>query len=249
MTVRRLLERRPGAVDLLGVATHAVWLGLDEGVLVVADRSSVRLPIGVELPGDDPWIEPDQRVYVGDGRIDAGHVVIEVGRWWNPVPALGRVDTTTLHDAVELIDSRIPRRSDDGLARALAGRDEHGLFLAAGDLLGRGRGLTPDGDDILAGALAASILLRRSLGRPAFALDRRPLLDLASQRTTALSTALIGAAIDGAVADPVARMLAAMCGRGDLPAAIDEVLAIGHSSGASLATGLAIGARASIEEP
>jgi hypothetical protein len=93
------------------------------------------------------------------------------------------------------------------------------------DLLGRGPGLTPAGDDVLAGLLA---------GRAAYGPDDRALADaicaLAPSRTTALSAALLRHAARGECIPEVAAFTAALTGAGPVGPAAARLLAVGHTS-------------------
>jgi hypothetical protein len=112
-----------------------------------------------------------------------------------------------------------------------------GLATAAALLAGRGIGLTPAGDDVLAGLLLAA----RAAGHP-----ERDLLALASgARTHEISRAFLGWAARGR---SVAALhdLAAACAAGDAPAARrarTRLAAVGHTSGLDLAHGFLIGCR------
>ncbi|HET6967018.1 MAG TPA: DUF2877 domain-containing protein, partial [Ornithinibacter sp.] len=107
--------------------------------------------------------------------------------------------------------------------------------VAVAGLLGRGRGLTPSGDDALAGALLVAHALDTA-GPLAAAVRAR--LDT----TTAVSAALLDAAVDGfAARDVVTLVDAALAGDGaGVAAVLPQVLAIGHSSGRDLVTGIAV---------
>jgi hypothetical protein len=98
-------------------------------------------------------------------------------------------------------------------------------------LVGRGDGLTPLGDDVLCGWLAA----HRAAGVPTPAVDdavRRAL-----PRTTALSATLLECALAGEVADLAAAYLRAL-GTARAPAARAALTRLGHSSGGGLAHGI-----------
>jgi len=99
------------------------------------------------------------------------------------------------------------------------------------DLVGRGDGLTPLGDDILCGWLAAY----RAVDVATPALDdavRRAL-----SRTTTLSATLLECALAGECADLVAGYLRAL-GTPDEQDARAALEALGHSSGEGLAHGV-----------
>ena len=101
---------------------------------------------------------------------------------------------------------------------------------------GRGPGLTPSGDDLLAGVLVVA----RLLGGPAAG----PRLDAvaAGVATTEIARAFLAWAARGQCIAPVHDWLAAMAsGRpGELAAAHRSLVAVGASSGAHLAAGLAL---------
>jgi Protein of unknown function (DUF2877) len=120
------------------------------------------------------------------------------------------------------------------------------LSDAAGRLLGRGPGLTPEGDDVLAGAAAAV----RALGPAAgVAPERRDALVAAlvpgdvAARTGALSATLLGLAAAGAAPEPVHRLLAAHEPAGRA-AALADLARLGASTGRAIAAGIALAARA-----
>ena len=98
-------------------------------------------------------------------------------------------------------------------------------------LVGRGDGLTPLGDDVVCGWLAA----HRAAGVPTDDVDEavRRLLP----RTTTLSASLLGCAVAGEVADPVAAYLGSL-GTPDEERARSALEAFGQSSGLGLAHGL-----------
>jgi hypothetical protein len=98
-------------------------------------------------------------------------------------------------------------------------------------LVGRGEGLTPLGDDVLCGWLAA----HRGAGIPTPEVDDaiRRLLS----RTTTLSASLLACALAGEVADPVAAYLRSL-GTTGADAARTTLEAFGQSSGRGLAHGI-----------
>jgi Protein of unknown function (DUF2877) len=103
---------------------------------------------------------------------------------------------------------------------------------ALGALLGRGGGLTPEGDDLLAGALAVAAAAG---GAPALPHDLR-------ERTTALSATLLELAAAGCAPRPLHAVLD--LGRQDWRAALRELEGLGASSGRAIARGAATAAAA-----
>jgi hypothetical protein len=117
--------------------------------------------------------------------------------------------------------------------------DHDASVAAAAGLLGRGPGLTPSGDDVLAGYL---------VGAAAFGVDaaalRAAIATLAPARTTALSAALLWHAARGECVDELAAVAAVLTGQSRQGAgrAASRLLSVGHSSGAALAEGSATAA-------
>ncbi len=117
------------------------------------------------------------------------------------------------------------------------------LVEAPARLLGRGPGLTPEGDDVLAGAAAGLHALGPAAGLSpdAVAALVAPLHPPdARARTGALSATLLGlAAAGGAAPEPVHRLL----GPGDREGALADLRRLGASTGAAVASGIALAAR------
>ena len=116
--------------------------------------------------------------------------------------------------------------------------DQGAATAAATRLLGSGPGLTPSGDDVLAGFLA---------GAAAFGIDavalREAVAVLAPARTTALSAALLWHAARGECIDELAGLAAVLTGQGcsqpgEALSAVSRLVSVGHTSGAALALGL-----------
>ena len=245
IAIQPLLIRPARSGTLLGVSDHAAWIGIDDEVAVVSDREAVRLPNAVELDLDriGRWANRDDAVSVGDGIIRVGQLSAVVRRWFDPRPALGQCATSELGTNLEGMRDMTPAPTDDGLRDALAHRDVEAIIDGCLRLLGAGEGLTPEGDDLLAGALAAHLLLGGATGRDVSYMDQliQPLDDLTRNRTTSFSGALIRHAIHGRVATPFADVLRSLTSRGELPTAVKRLLGVGHSSGPALAAGILTG--------
>jgi hypothetical protein len=126
------------------------------------------------------------------------------------------------------------------------GNDAAGVRHAMCALLGKGEGLTPEGDDVLAGMLAGLRLLGPAVGTPGaggmLAAVAPIVLTEAPFRTTALSAALLRHSVAGEVADPVAAFLQALTGRGNLAEAVDSLHTMGSTSGVATACGIMLAA-------
>ena len=231
------------------------------GVLAILTADAVRLPCGLLLPTTSaelpltslaPSTSALGPCLVGDGAVSwtgpRGPVVVRAVREWAPVrPARGAVVATALaalraglEDSTAEIDSR-------PLADAIAAGGGHEAQVAVAWLLGRGPGLTPSGDDLLAGFLVGASAF--GLATPEIAAATAV---LAPVRTTALSAALLWHAARGECIDQLAALAAALCYHGEprghrgqqISTALRGLLGVGHTSGAALATGLALAAGA-----
>ena len=107
------------------------------------------------------------------------------------------------------------------------------VAAAVAGLIGRGQGLTPSGDDALAGVL---LVTHARGGEPALAAAVRAQL----ARTTAISAALLDAAAQGYASRIVVDLVdAAVADRHEVVASLrPRVLGIGHTSGHDLLTGV-----------
>ncbi len=153
----------------------------------------------------------------------------------NPDGMAGLVDVA---DTTPLL--RRARPSVTTLVEGLA-RSEPALLMAGAEpLLGLGPGLTPAGDDFLAGFLGMAVLanpaavtLMRDAGS-AF-------LRLARKQTTLLSYAFLAEALQGVLAPPVDALAAAIL-QGAEPKivahAAQEAAALGHTSGLDMLAGM-----------
>lgn len=248
------------AADWLGVCDSALYLLTRRGtVLAVLTRDAVRLPCAVVLTPTSAQLSlaamapepahPRGRPTVGGGRIGwlgpTGPVTVRCARQWAPP----RVQPGTAdRQALGWLRCAITGRDigvEQDRVRALAhadGPDEQAL--AAAGLLGRGPGLTPSGDDVLAGFLLGAL----AFGRPADGVIR-VVEEQADRATTALSAQLLSQAIEGYCVPELATVLAATAGRPVAPDAIVRLLAVGHTSGAALAQGVLAAASISSVRP
>ena len=127
----------------------------------------------------------------------------------------------------------IPTHAPTGDESALI--DIHTL---ASYLCGRGIGLTPSGDDILAGWMAAGWLLYGP--QPDFLAACQHIVEIARQQTHILSSCWLALAAEGNFAEPVVELLHAMTRADDtrLEDSIKAVLAMGATSGYDLIQGI-----------
>jgi len=243
-----LLAAAPRPARVLGASATAVYLAIEGGeegpdvVAIVAARG-VHLPVAVAVPGQAPPIHLAAAVRVGGGGIHLGGWSVIPARWVDLRPHIaGRPLATRLDEAEELL--AVPAETA-GLGVHPAAAVAHGLRTGnpapALDLLGQGPGLTPSGDDVVAGAAAAVAILGR-LDPAASA----AVVGAARTGTTVLSAALLRCATRGEMVPQAAELLRALCGQGGLGTALDGLLGVGHTTGAALTLGLCAGARSAL---
>jgi hypothetical protein len=213
----RLLAAADGPRPVLHASGTAIYVDLDGWCLGLVSAAATRVPCALwsmvpdltEIAGRDPHVE------VRGGALVVGGQETRIGR---------------------LVDVTAPApRGHGGPPPAASHPVTSGLDLPADGrlttthldgLLGRGPGLTPLGDDVLAGWLAT----RAAAGRP------DPVLASAVRRrlgvTTLLSATLLDCALHGEALPQLADWLA-----GPTTATTDALLAVGATSGAGLLTG------------
>jgi Protein of unknown function (DUF2877) len=215
-----------------------------------------------------PGLAPGTPAHVVPGRIELGPLHIT---WdpaappaWDPtvpVPAAaGREDVarrgTALREALATALGAVDDRRDplsglgdpggaaglELLFRAVRERDPEPAAAAARELLGRGPGLTPEGDDLLAAVAGTLAVLGPAAGwdQSVLAATVAALVAPARARTTALSATLLELAAGGRLAEPAGRLLdLGPGGEAAWPAALARLERLGHGSGRAYAAGIA----------
>lgn len=234
---------------VLGVTDGAIYLAVqvsaerERQVLAVMTSDAVRLPCALVLGFSSAQRSltqigprPSHPAVVGNGSVQWASgvepVVIHATRRWAPptVPLAGAGwprGLAVLREQIAHLDIGIPLASLDST------KTDHALAL-----LGCGPGLTPSGDDVLAGLLLGG----RAFGTPVDGLVKS-VAALADSRTTALSAQLLWHAIRGECVPEVSALIAALPDAGAVDAAIDGLLQVGHTSGVGLAGGLVMAAQ------
>jgi len=241
------------AVDarVLHISDHGVWLTAADHVFVIAVGDDARFPGGIHLPsGTSPdvfaRITPKSIARIGDGRIMIERLSITVSQWWDPRPVLHPFEPSELAERIADLPSELPDIDTASLRDALAARSAGGILHTARSLLGKGLGVTPEGDDVLIGAMAATRLLAEALRNERvvglIAGVSAPLADLAEVRTNALSASLLRMALRGQMVQPGGDLLQALTGHGDIAASHLSLIRLGHTSGPALAAGVVVGA-------
>jgi hypothetical protein len=231
--------------DVLGRFATALYLRLaGREVIALLSSDAVRLPIGLILPTSSrefPLSYLSGPVLVGSGAVRVGGWSCRVSRLISrpaPAPPLNPDPHACEHLRHRLTryqcadpDLRLP----DSLLLDNANSPEAAAELV-GRLLGAGPGLTPAGDDVLAGLLVGLW----SFGQPAECL-RLAVLTRLPAGTTDLSAALLRCAVRGESIPQVNHLLRTLSGnawQSRLDDALDDLIRVGHTSGTALATGV-----------
>lgn len=226
-------------------------------VVGVLTSDAARLPLGcvlfrpsngrplVALPSGAP-------AEVGGGRIVVGDLAVSAAAWWNPRPRLPSQRPALLPEGVRqlrnaLYGEGVPHSAftlpglpagPGGPLAALRGAvrraDLDAALRTASRLIGLGPGLTPAGDDVMAGTVAGLVLL----GHPSADRFAAGVYALTSGRTTELSRALLRHAACGRVSGEFGGVLHALVGERPLMPAVASLLSSGSTSGRALALGL-----------
>ncbi len=236
------------AAVVLAASRYGAYLAAGGRVLPVLSRDAVALPGAVRLAEPsgrlDLGVRAGDVVVVGAGAVRLPGVLVRGVRTWRPsrvrcaAPAPDASDRGAVREALAEACSG----ADDWLVPAVTEAlrtAAHDPRAAVDALVGRGLGLTPSGDDALAGAL----LLRRALGRGPRPGHPDPLHDAVGARTgatTAVSAALLDGVLGGWASPEVVALVDAVgrCDAAAVRAALPPVLAIGHHSGRDLVTGV-----------
>ncbi|GEM_PF-874414 len=237
-------ERPVSAANKSG--RHALWTpsgaaqprdlsGSEQTVFAVLAPQSWAGPlhlVAAELP---ELPNRHDEVTVAGGILEAGRTRIRVDadkRWAPRLPERLAADAAAWHGMADPVDPELGAVWD-----AVTGDVRRGdLAAAARRLQGRGAGLTPSGDDVLAGILLVCAMdpaCRGALGRLA-----------RSARTTALSRAYLRWAAEGQSIQPAHTLLDAAAD-GDPNAmgrAARSLAAVGATSGQALVAGVALAA-------
>jgi hypothetical protein len=223
------------------VAAYAAVTGQETPGQVIAllRLSAIRLPVGFCV-ADERLPATGTSVRIGHGMVSVpGHTWRPV-RWWDPRPHIS--PQALLRHGQELVDIVFdePASAFGGpvtealsVAAALAGGDTRPAL----DVIGLGPGLTPAGDDVVAGALAVLALVGRLDDSARDAINQHALTN-----TAALSAALLVAAGRGQMIPQAARLLTSLSAgepAAQVHRAAHGLFRVGSTSGHDLCAGMA----------
>lgn len=219
---------------------HAVYAGLPDGeCLGVVARGSVHVPSAIATTQRTlPTLQIGAPVTVAGGEADFGTFSVDVSRV---------VDASVRPAAVHArqLDKLVTALTGVGVdvPLSLLSRLGHGDPTVAPDLIGLGVGLTPTGDDVVAGWLIGA----HATAHPALQDMRAAALE-SVRRTTTLSGALLRDAVRGEAIPQVRAVVRTLQADDDPGPALAALLRVGHTSGPAMALGLLHGLHCPVPE-
>lgn len=256
--LERLHDGDSGVV--LGAGSSAAYVDFGGFVVALTVPGVPAMPNGVTLASEleTDFIRPGAGAAIRAGGLEVGgtfvdwtgarHLVPSVSRNFAATPArlAARASELSFFSGDLSLDD-VGRGAVGRLGESFARSDPNSTARAVLLLLGRGSGLTPEGDDVLTGCAAAIVAFQGPAGvRDA---ERNEWLSAlcpsaVRTRTTALSSTLLELACAGYVAKPLSVLLDLAADPERCRAAAQSLRAVGHSTGRAWMRGSAIAAGA-----
>lgn len=247
------LRAQPSARRVVGsiVGTFSrgwyVRSGSDLIAIGTIPSGPLHVTVTTDVASAQGHIAPGMGVTVGPGGVGLGPVLIDLADavdWSPPIPTEHEIDRLARWMASVDIDGLIGDDLTDvwpevrTMAPRCAADQAFELRRIVNRLEGRGIGLTPTGDDVIAG-----MLLVDAWRRPDTDAETHRLRLAGGARTSDLSRAFLKWAALGQSIEPVHQLVGAanVDAGGTFPSALAAVAGIGASSGRALLAGMAIG--------
>jgi hypothetical protein len=214
----RLAAAADGPRPVLHASSSAVYVDLDGWCLGLVSAGATRVPCALWSALPDLTSLAGRPVQVSAGTLTIGGEPVRIGRLVDPRATTAAPRASYDPPPATAATSDLDLPADGRLTAAHVDR-----------LVGRGPGLTPLGDDVLAGWMAT----RAALGRPDATVAAAVRGRLGA--TTLLSATLLDCASRGEVLPQLGAWLA-----DPAPVHAEALLAVGATSGAGLMTGAAL---------
>jgi hypothetical protein len=243
--VRSLVAGPDRPVRVVHRGSDAVYLDVGGSCVGVLSTSATAVPCAARtaLPALPAEVQAAEQAWVGEGRVLLGGSEVVLARTVDA--AVPRLRPAEIRDIGARFDRALDGRADHVRAEL---PEEALVALEAGHadtvpaLLGRGSGLTPVGDDVLAGWVATAVAGSPDAEETAVS---AAVGQQAAAMTTLLSATLLDCARRGEVIPQFRTLLLTLAapGRSDVDDALDTLLQVGHTSGAGLALGTLLALR------
>lgn len=240
-----------GRGEVAGVYRHAIHLRWSSGAWYgIVDRRGDRFPWGIQLPDLPRLVEVGMPVTATDEVLRLGrHEVVTLPRRrlrnpttqveaWQRSHALVEELLVIPSQALHPLDREVLAQARAILTVSAAAPST--LLERSGALVGAGGGLTPFGDDVLVGVMAGFTAAGQRVA------TSMPMLP--THRTTELSAWFLEMARCGRFGGALVELSAAIGDEKRLRRALPQLLALGSSSGAGMALGLAMGLQATFSK-
>jgi hypothetical protein len=251
------LPRMPNSVRLPSVVAEEILPQLQSGMKGWIGNERLLIPIrnfSLNLPKISAWEpRPDISTQLWQRETVAQHVRLLARYLANQSQQEGLVPMIAPllleQSAPDTPLSRMALPELRVLARSSWQQHIGGIEHATRCLAGLGPGLTPSGDDVLAGFAAVLALLSPQLSADGASRKHiaRIIADVAKPRTTALSAVLLKHAACGEVAEQLGSLLLSLSLPADASGVVlhnaDRVLAFGASSGGDIMLGILLSLR------
>lgn len=236
----------PRQATVLHAKQHAVYLDFEGAALAILGARAIQVPIGVRtLMPELPVLEQGTVGEVQDGVVSVGELRVLVTNIVDTtVPVLSAEATAWGHDhMVQLVGDRVREFQAQLPADALAALGE-GDPAAVRGLLGVGPGLSPLGDDTLAGFLATAVAIRH----PRLQEVRSEVALNAFDRTSLVAASLLACAARGEAVPEFRSFVGGVAAQNPdvVSQSLDLMLEVGGHSGAGFVIG-ALQAFASVQ--
>jgi hypothetical protein len=251
------LPRMPNSVRLPSAEAHVLFSNLKPHMAVWVGDGKLHIPacdFSLHLPAQPPW-EPRPAIatHHWSREVVAQHIpllaryVLEQSRPGGLASLLGPLLLGQSAPETPLAQMALPMLRL--LARASWQQNTTEIAQAVRGLAGLGPGLTPSGDDVLAGFAAVMALLSPYLSIDAASREHiaAHIAAEAQARTTRLSAILLAHAARGEVAEHLGEMLLALASPPESSSivlrAADRLLAFGETSGSDTLLGVLLALR------
>lgn len=232
-----LAERHPSGT-VLGGGSGALYLALGGDVVALTGPPVPEMPVGIGLEGPPPDLAPGTGVGLAPRGLTwrGGEIAWDGAEIYDPT--IREVEAGPwLKERARYIEGLVSAHTElggvDALRRAIDTLDLADAAEAARVLTGRGGGLTPEGDDLLAASAGAGRALGWSDGW-----IRSLLAPGSAARTTSLSGSLLRHAVEGRVIAPLVELWDPE--NPGWRVAADRLAVFGHSTGSAYLTATAL---------
>ena len=223
----------------------------------IADHSATHTHRGSDSPGLADLVRPCHSSLRSESRVS--HTLVGLAPKRTESLAAGFFAALRMTRAIERSEDEYNALNDAFARRIAEGMLHFEEALVVGEyataagalssLIGLGPGLTPSGDDLVSGIVAALAWQAQLSAVEAEGIEEmRGAIQQAAERTNRISARLLHHACEGVLYAPAMELGAALLSgdAGGVPGPAQRLFGIGHTSGLDLATGLLVGCLATL---